>query len=430
MTTNNFISVVTVFLTFLAGLANGSTIDFDLEIKRLAARPEVSEALRIIETLDQESDAELIELTEIPAPPFKEEIRARRYAEKLIDAGMQDTKIDNVGNVISRWPGRTGNRTIAIVAHLDTVFPEGTEVTVRQEDGKLYAPGIGDDTRGLVLLLTMIRAMRSAEVETVDDLLFVATVGEEGLGDLRGVKNLFRQGGPRIDELIAIDGGSFKRVLNHAIGSHRYRVTFRGAGGHSWSAFGLANPAHALARAIHFFDNEASTFVTTGPRTTYNIGRIGGGTSVNAIPFESWAEIDMRSENPDRLDEIDAILQSAVQLALVEQNQLLTRGEPLSVTVKSIGNRPSGMIEPETPLIQRALAATRYFGVIPELAAGSTDANVPIARGIPATTIGRGGQGAGAHSLNEWWSNTDGYLGVQKALLIALASAGVPDRTD
>ncbi len=425
MTTKNLIAFL---LICLAGNANGAAIDFDEEIKSLAARPEISEALRIIETLDSQSDAELIELTEIPAPPFKEDARARRYAEKLIDAGMQDTRIDKVGNVISRWPGRSGDKTIAIVAHLDTVFPAGTDVTVRRENGKLYAPGIGDDTRGLILLLTMIRAMRSADVETVNDLLFVATVGEEGLGDLRGVKHLFRQGGPRIDELIAIDGGSFKRVLNHAIGSHRYRVTFRGAGGHSWSAFGLANPAHALARAIHFFDDNASTFVATGPRTTYNIGRVGGGTSVNAIPFESWAEIDMRSEDPDRLRQIDAILQNAVQLALVEQNRLLTRGEPLSVEVKSIGNRPSGRIDPQTPLIQRALAATRFFGVTPELAAGSTDANVPIARGIPATTIGRGGQGGGAHSLNEWWSNIDGYRGVQKALLIALASAGVTDR--
>ena len=419
-------NIIAVCLILLAGHTWAATIDFDLEMKRLAERPEIREALRIIETLDSQSDAELIELTEIPAPPFKEGTRARRYAEKLRAAGMHETNVDEEGNVISRWRGRTGKKTVALVAHLDTVFPEGTDVTVRREDGKLYAPGIGDDTRGLVLLLTMIRAMKAADVETLDDLLFIGSVGEEGLGDLRGVKHLFRQGSPRIDEFIAIDGGSFKRVLNRAIGSLRYRVTFRGPGGHSWSAFGLANPAQALARDIHFFDQRALVFVASGPRTTYNIGRIGGGTSVNAIPFESWAEIDMRSEDPDRLQQIDTILQNAVQQSLAEQNRRRTRGEPLSVEVESIGNRPSGKIDPQKPLIQRALAATRFFGVTPELVAGSTDANVPIARGIPATTIGRGGEGGGAHSLNEWWSNTDGFRGVQKALLIALASAGVP----
>ncbi len=419
-------NIVLVCLIILSSTAYGATIDFDLEMTRLAERPKIREALNLIETLDSQSDAELIELTEIPAPPFKESARARRYAEKLKKAGMHDTVIDEAGNVISRWRGQSRKKTIALVAHLDTVFPEGTDVTVRRENGKLHAPGIGDDTRGLVLLLTIVRAMQAANVEILDDLLFIGTVGEEGLGDLRGVKYLFREGGPHIDEFIAIDGGSFKRVLNRAIGSHRYRVTFRGAGGHSWSAFGLANPAHALGRAIHLFDSNALIFVATGPQTTYNIGRIGGGTSVNAIPFESWAEIDLRSENPDRLQQIDAILQNAIQQALAEQNQLRTQGEPLSVEVEPIGNRPSGRIDSQTPLIQRALAATRFFGVTPELTAGSTDANVPIARGIPATTIGRGGEGGGAHSLNEWWSNTDGFRGVQKAFLIALASAGVP----
>lgn len=417
------------FILFCSTVS-AATEDFDLEIRNLAERPEVREALELIKSLDAQSEAELIELTEIPAPPFKEEARARRFAEKLREAGLIDTKIDEEGNVVSRRRGRTGESTIAIVAHLDTVFPEGTDVTVRNIDGKLYAPGIGDNTRGLIVLLILIRAMQAADVQTQGDLLFVATVGEEGLGDLRGVKNLFKQGSPRIDQLIAIDGGSFERVLNHAIGSHRYRVTFTGPGGHSWSAFGLPNPAHALARAVQLFDREARALIASGPRTTYNIGRIGGGTSVNAIPFESWAEIDMRSESPDRLQQIDAILQRAVQQALEEHNQQRSRGEPLSVIVAATGNRPSGRIDPKTPLIQRALAATRFFSVEPELAQGSTDANVPIALGIPATTIGRGGEGAGAHSQNEWWKNTEGFRAIQKALLIALASAGVPPAID
>ena len=340
-------------------------------------------------------------------------------------AGIDDVSIDAEGNVLGRWPGTEGSETVAVVAHLDTVFPEGTDVTVRREGDRLLAPGIGDDTRGLALVLTVIRAMKRAGVRTKANVLFVGSVGEEGLGDLRGVKHLLRDDGPQVDQFIAVDGGSSERVLTHATGSHRYRVTFKGPGGHSWGAFGLGNPAHALSRAIHYFDQEASEFVISGPRTTYNIGRIGGGTSVNAIPFENWAEVDMRSNDPGQLEKIDAIFQRAVERALEEQNELRRQGEPLTVEVELIGDRPSGVVDPETPLIQRAMAATRYFGVEPELGTGSTDANVPIALGIPATTIGRGGDGDGAHSLHEWWSNKNGHLGIQKALLILVASAGL-----
>jgi acetylornithine deacetylase/succinyl-diaminopimelate desuccinylase-like protein len=276
-------------------------------------------------------------------------------------------------------------------------------------------------------MLTVVRAMIGAGVKTRNDVLFVASVGEEGLGDLRGVKHLFREGGPKIDQFIAVDGGSTDRVLNKAIGSYRYKVTFKGPGGHSWGAFGLGNPAHALARFIYHFDEEAGEFVITGPRTSYNIGRIGGGTSVNAIPFENWAEVDMRSEDPEQLEKIDAILKKAVDRALQEQNQRKRRGDALTVEVELLGNRPSGTVDPSTPLIQRALAATRHFGVVPQLETGSTDANVPISLGIPATTIGRGGEGDGAHSLHEWWSNVDGHLGIQKALLLLVASAGVAE---
>lgn len=410
-----------------AGLAQEAA-EYDREIRAIAERPEIREAFRIIEELDAKSEPELIALTELPAPPFKEEKRAARVAELLREAGMANVEIDEEGNVLTRWKGtESGGGTVAVVAHLDTVFPEGTDVTVRREGAKLIAPGIGDDTRGLVLMLILVRAMKRAEVQTKNDILFVASVGEEGLGDLRGVKHLFREGGPSIDTFIAVDGGSTERVLNHAIGSHRYRVTFRGPGGHSWGAFGLGNPAHGLARAIHYFDEEAAEFVISGPKTTYNIGRIGGGTSVNAIPYENWAEIDMRSETPDRLEKIDAILHRAVERALEEQNELRREGPALTADVELIGDRPSGTVDPGTPLIQRALAATRFFGVEPELSSGSTDANVPIARGVAATTIGRGGEGDGAHALDEWWSNVKGYVDIQKALLIAVASAGVPE---
>jgi acetylornithine deacetylase/succinyl-diaminopimelate desuccinylase-like protein len=401
--------------------------DYDREMRDLASRPEIQKAFQIVVELEPQTEKDLIELTQIPAPPFQEEKRAARYREMLREAGMPGVEIDEVGNVVTRWKGNAGRETVAMVAHLDTVFPEGTDVTVRREGDRLSAPGIGDDTRGLALMLTVVRAMIGAGVKTRNDVLFVASVGEEGLGDLRGVKHLFREGGPKIDQFIAVDGGSTDRVLNKAIGSYRYKVTFKGPGGHSWGAFGLGNPAHALARFIYHFDEEAGEFVITGPRTSYNIGRIGGGTSVNAIPFENWAEVDMRSEDPEQLEKIDAILKKAVDRALQEQNQRKRRGDALTVEVELLGNRPSGTVDPSTPLIQRALAATRHFGVVPQLETGSTDANVPISLGIPATTIGRGGEGDGAHSLHEWWSNVDGHLGIQKALLLLVASAGVAE---
>lgn len=398
--------------------------EYEAELAGITADGRVSAALEEVLTMDEENERLLIELTEIPAPPFTEEVRAAHYLGLVREAGLE-AELDEIGNVVARRKGRTGGRTIAVVAHLDTVFPEGTDVTVRRDGDKLMAPGIADDTRGLVTMLTIVKLMDRHGLDTRDDVLFVGSVGEEGTGDLRGVKHLFRDGGPEIDAFIAIDGTSNTRVLNHAIGSHRYRVRFLGPGGHSWGAFGLGNPAHAMARAIKLFDDRAGEYVTAGAKTTYNIGRIGGGTSINSIPFENWMEVDMRSMEPGRLDEIDAIFQAAMTDGLAEQNEMRRDGEELTVDIELIGDRPSGMVGIDTPLIQRALAATRAVGAEPELSMGSTDSNVPIARGIPATTIGSGGEGFGAHSLHEWWANRDGHLGIQKALLLVLAEAGL-----
>jgi acetylornithine deacetylase/succinyl-diaminopimelate desuccinylase-like protein len=321
--------------------------------------------------------------------------------------------------------GRRGQRTVAIDGHLDTVFPEGTDVTVRQVGDTLFAPGIGDDTRGLVVVLTVLRAMEEAGLETDDDVLFVGTVGEEGLGDLRGMKHLFREGADPIDAWIEVDGGGLGGITSMGLGSHRYRVTYRGPGGHSWGAFGLANPAHALARGIRRFQDAADTLTRSGPRTSYNVGVIGGGTSVNAIPFEAWAEIDMRSESPRSLETIDAALHAAVERALAEENELRRRGDALTLEMDMIGDRPSGEMEPSAPLVQRAIATTRRFGGDAELGRSSTNANIPIAMGVPAVTIGRGGEGGANHSPAEWWINRDGHLAVQRALLLLAAEAGM-----
>jgi tripeptide aminopeptidase len=427
--TVNILEIFALFVLVVTMIASPRTSaaqqdDYDNEINRIAQLPEVRQAFDIVKKLESRTLTDHIELTETPAPPFKEGKRAQRFADMLREAGVDTVELDGVGNVVARRPGKTGGRTVALAAHMDTVFPEGTDVRVRFEGDKMMAPGIGDDTRGLIVILTVLRAMNQASIETDADLLFIGTVGEEGLGDLRGVKHLFGDGGPRIDSWIAIDGGGLDRIVHQGLGSHRYRVTFKGPGGHSWGAFGLANPAHALARAVYYFDKEGAEFVGSGPRTSYNIGRVGGGTSINSIPFETWLEVDMRSVSPERLAGIDAVFKTAVNRAVDEQNASRRSGDPLTVELEMVGDRPSGAIDPKTPLVQRAMAATRYFGAEPRLGTGSTDSNVPIALGIPAVTIGRGGAGGGNHSLREWWANDNGHLAIQRALLVTLAEAG------
>jgi tripeptide aminopeptidase len=397
-------------------------------VASLAADPRVQRALRIIEELEPRTLRDHVALTEIPAPPFQEEARARAYLRLLREAGVDTAFIDAEGNAVGIRRGRSGGRTLVLSGHLDTVFPEGTDVTVRMRGDTLYAPGVGDDTRGLVVVLTVLRALDAAALQTEGDVWFVGTVGEEGLGDLRGVKHLFREGGPRIDAFISIDGGGNDRVVNAALGSRRYRATFRGPGGHSWGAFGLANPAHALGSAIRHFEVEAAPFVAAGPRTSFNVGVIGGGTSVNAIPYEAWMEVDMRSVDAERLLEIDALFRAAARRALEEQNAARRRGEPLTLELELVGDRPSGEIDLATPFVQRALASVRHFGWEPQPQRSSTDANVPISLGIPAVTMGGGGVGGGAHSLHEWWLNEEGHLAIQRTLLLVLAEAGLAPR--
>ena len=397
------------------------------EITELAERAVIQRAFRAIDDLDATTVAHHITLTEIPAPPFMEERRAARFAEMLRDAGADSVWIDEIGNVLALRRGRPGGRTVAVDAHLDTVFPEGTDVTVRTSGDTLYAPGIGDDTRGLSIVVTILRALNNAEVRTRDDILFIGTVGEEGLGDLRGMKHLFRDGGPRIDTWISIDGVNPSRVIHRGLGSHRYRVTMKGPGGHSWGAFGLGNPHHALGLAIEKFVAAADAYTSDGPRTSYNVGRIGGGTSVNSIPFESWMEVDMRSESPERLNGIDALFQRAMHEGLADANRVRRDGDSLTIDITMIGDRPSGTTELTAPIVQRALAAITYFDREPNPTISSTNANIPISLGVPAITIGSGGAGSGAHALSEWWVNEEGGSGIKQALLIVAAEAGVVD---
>ena len=394
-------------------------------IKRLVKNKKVKAAFEHIVGLETKTLKRHIALTEIEAPPFKEEKRATVFAEYYRDLGMDSVWIDSEGNVLGLLLGSEGKQTVALDAHLDTVFPEGTNVEVKIQNDTLFAPGIGDDTRGLSMILTILETIKANNIQPKNNLLFVGSVGEEGLGDLRGVKHLFRENGPQIDSWIAIDGGNIGRVNNKGLGSYRYRVTFEGPGGHSWGTFGLGNPHHAMGEAIGNFVRASDIYTEKGPKTSYNVGVVSGGTSINSIPFESIMEIDIRSIEPKRLDAMEVILKEAVKKALAHQNDLKRQGPDLTVKIDKIGNRPSGELSDTLPLIQRTLAATTHFGAEPFLTRGSTNSNIPITKGIPSVTIGRGGNGGKAHSLGEWWVNEEGYKAIQLALLIVLSETGI-----
>ncbi len=426
-----FVPVVVTLAVLFAGAETGvaQQTDYATQLRGVLGDASIQRAFRVIEELEPRTHADLITLTQIPAPPFMEEERAKVYLQWLIEAGADSAFIDGEGNAVAVRKGRRGGRTIGFGGHLDTVFPEGTDVTVQQRGDTLFAPGIGDDTRGLIVVLTVLRAMEAAGVETEDDVWFVGVVGEEGLGDLRGMKYLFREGAHPLAAWIDVDGGGLDRIVNGALGSYRYRATFKGPGGHSWGAFGMANPAHALARAVTAFVTDADPITRQGPRTSYNVGTLVGGTSVNSIPFEAVMEVDMRSESPQSLDRIDGVFRAAMQRGLEEENAARRRGPPLELVLDQVGNRPSGTMPPETPLVQRALAASELVGGRATLETGSTDSNIPISRGIPAVTIGRGGLGGANHSPGEWWINRDGHLAIQRALLLLVAEAGLARST-
>ncbi|MDZ4372647.1 MAG: M20/M25/M40 family metallo-hydrolase [Phenylobacterium sp.] len=381
--------------------------------------------------LDRNHDrivAETITLTEIPAPPFKEETRARAYMAMLKDAGLTDVEMDGEGNVMGlrRGTGPAGEPVVVLAAHLDTVFPEGTDVKVRREGTKLHAPGVGDDTHSLAVLLGYGRALDAAKVKTRRDILFVGNVGEEGPGDLRGVRHLFTKGKykDRIAAFFSMDGTSAPRVVSAAVGSRRYRVTFKGPGGHSYGAFGLVNPMAAMGATVVEM-NRIKT--PPQPRTTYATSVVGGGTSVNSIPDAIWLEVDMRSESPDELAKLDAQFLKIVEAAVEQENAARsTAAGRIAAEVKLIGDRPTGSTRGDAPIVQITAAAVRAAGYAPLLGAGSTDSNMPISLGIPAVTIGSGGSGGRAHALDEWIDveKTESLKGMQVGLAAVLAMAG------
>ena len=360
-----------------------------------------------------------VRLCEVEAPPFKETKRAQFYAQMFKEIGLTNVRIDKEGNVLGEKRGTQPRPHLVFSAHLDTVFPEGTPVAVKREGTMLRAPGIGDDCRGLAVVLAVARAMVKANIQTPGTITFVGTVGEEGLGDLRGVKYLFRDGMKgQIDRFVSIDGTGLG-ITHVAVGSLRYRVTFKGPGGHSYGAFGMVNPIHALGRAMA---RVADFEVPREPKTTFNVGRIGGGTSVNSIPFEAWAEVDMRSADPAALQSLDAKFHKAMDDAVADENARWGSRQ-LTVDKQLVGDRPAGRTTAESPIVVAAVSATKALGLPVSLDEGSTDSNIPMNMGIPAITIDGGGRGSGAHALNEAFDSTNSWQGTQRAFLIALALA-------
>jgi acetylornithine deacetylase/succinyl-diaminopimelate desuccinylase-like protein len=361
-----------------------------------------------------------VRLCEIPAPPFQEEARGRELKRLFEELGLRNVRIDGAGNVIGVRPGKAAHPNLLFSAHLDTVFPEGTNVKVTRDGGVLKGPGIGDDCRGLAVMLATIRALDEAHVETPGTITFVANVGEEGLGDLRGMKSLFHESlKGQIDKMVSVDGTGLG-ITHIGVGSNRYRVTFRGPGGHSFGAFGMANPIQAMGRAIAKID---AFEVPTQPKTTFNVGRVGGGTSVNAIPYEAWMEMDMRSADPASLKALDAKFNAAVRQAMEEENRRWNNRGAITVSAELVGVRPAGQTPKDSAIVQTALAVSRALELEESLREGSTDANVPMNLGIPAITVGGGGNGTGAHSLNETFDPRDSWRGTQRAALLAIAVA-------
>jgi len=386
--------------------------------------------VRALEALDRDHDrmvAEIVTLTEIPAPPFKEDRRAAAYLKMLQQAGLTNVERDAEGNVMGLRRGRGTGPLVAVAAHLDTVFPEGTDVRVRRDGTRLFAPGIGDNSRSLAVMLAIVRAMDAAGVTTASDVLFVGNVGEEGPGDLRGIRHLFTKGPyrDRIKMFVSIDGvGDGDHIVNAAVGSRRYRVTFKGPGGHSYGAFGLVNPAFALGHAAAAFSRIT---VPDSPKTTFNIGVMGGGTSVNSIPSEVWMDVDLRSEDPAALTRLESEFRAAMDAGAAAENAARsTRVGQIEVDFALIGDRPAGTTPLDSPIAQAAAAVVRHLGRTPTFGASSTDSNIPISLGIPAVTIDSGGQGARAHALDEWIDieKSASLGGVRSALLLVAALAG------
>jgi tripeptide aminopeptidase len=385
----------------------------------LLETPAIRAAVDAAKATEPQTIEDQIRLCEVEAPPFQEAKRGELFAQMLREAGVKTVRTDPEGNVIGEWRGQQVHPTVVLSAHLDTVFPKGTPVKVRRDGPILHGPGIGDDCRGLADVLAVARLLSRSAVVIPGTVVFVATVGEEGLGDLRGVKRLFNETmKDKIDRFVSIDGDGVGMTYI-GIGSIRYRVTFRGPGGHSFGSFGTVNPVHALGRAI---GRIADLQVTSSPRTTFNVGRVGGGTSINAIAEEAWMEVDLRSADGAILRSLEQRFRQTVDDAVTQENARWG-SQQLTATLDVVGVRPAGRALPNSPIVQAAVSVQRALNFPVTFAEGSTDSNFPLSLNIPAITIDTGGSGSGVHTVDEAFNTTDAWKGTQRALLLTIALA-------
>lgn len=387
----------------------------------LVSNTQVEKALSFLKDDNDHTTEEQIELTAIEAPTFMEETKGKYYKKKLEELGILDITVDEVGNVFGIRPGSGGGPKLVVCAHLDTVFPLGTDVVAKRIDGKVYAPGIADDGRGLAAVLSLTRALNDANIHTNGDLIIGATVGEEGLGDLRGVKTLFKNRDD-IDGFISVEPGEPNRITYLGTGSKRFKITYQGPGGHSFGAFGTPNPIHAMGRAIAKI---ADIETPSNPKTTFNVGVIEGGTSINTISEKAEMFIDLRSNSQDELKKLEDKVLEIIAQAKDEENHRW-KSDEITVTIEQVGDRPAGSQSPDSIIVQAAAAAAASLGFEPDSTpASSTDSNIPISLGIPAVTLGGGGDFGGIHTLNEYFDPKDAYTGVQNLLLTVLGLVGI-----
>lgn len=386
--------------------------------------PRIEYAFRRLEGLSEELMKEHIKICEIPAPTFLEAERAKYFQESFSNFGLLESKIDPSGNVTAFWP-KASNKYTCLSAHLDTVFPLNTDCKVKKVGERYFAPGISDNAAGLVGLLAIAKVLVEVNLIPKIPFLFVATVGEEGTGDLKGAKYLFKESEFKdsIKYFISFDGPGIERITHRALGSKRYKITFKGSGGHSWGDFGIVNPIHALGRAI---SKMASYQVPKNPATSYNVGVIKGGSSVNTIAEEAHMQVDLRSVSALELSKLENHLLYSVKEALREENLSSKYSDSfLEMEIEVIGERPSGELTSESYLLQTAIKTTSTFGVSPYLDCSSTDSNIPLSLGLEAITIGAGGNCGGCHTLSEWYEEADRAKSLKRTLLLLLALAGL-----
>lgn len=398
---------------------------------KLAADPRISACLADLKRDESKTLADQIAITEVEAPPFHETVRGQDLMRRFKELGLTDVSMDEVGNVIAVRPGTLKGKGphLVLAAHQDTVFPAGTDVKVREENGIYHAPGISDDARGLAVNLQVLRTLQEEHIETVGDIYFVCTVGEEGNGDLRGSKYLFHKSGLAIDGFISVDGVDVGRLLYAATGSKRYRVHFDGPGGHSWKMFGTPSAVHAMGRAIAKI---ADVKPCEDPRTTFTCGTVAGGTTVNSIAAHCEMELDMRSAGAQELEQLEGQILPLIEQACVEENQRwgAEGDKAVKLTLEPIGHRPGGQQSHDVSVLQAARASMQTLGIeLKSYAAASTDHNIAVNCGVPATTLGGGGSEGFNHNVKEWYDPKGGYLGAQLAFLTTVSLVGVAGLT-